>query len=233
MSLSVRKLFDALRAFEQTEIIERNGRKIIIKKYGGLQGALKWNLLYLPPISLYYPTTNDPLERMIREEKFFTNPPSSIVTPRVYSLDYKNIVMEREVIDGREVSANNNDLFLLGKNLRKIHKANYRMGDPRLQNFVVTPQNKIGVIDAEQSIVSENDLYKAWDILILILFVYIDLALKPLNVFEENIKAFFANYCEEKNIITWKSLEEIKLHIILLPPPFRRVVKKALSLLCS
>jgi tRNA A-37 threonylcarbamoyl transferase component Bud32 len=224
-----RRITDLARFLEQSEILDINGKKIVLKKYSGVPGILKWSALYLHPASLYYPLTSDPLERLLREEKFFTTPPKGIQTPRIIEVDYKRIVMKREMIYGKPLEPLPEQARLLGKAIGIIHVEGYRLGDTRSQNFLLTGDSQVAVIDAEQSIVSNEESYRAWDVLVFTYFLHLDTIFSGFQLFEMILKHFFDSYCSIGLGLSYKSLEKIKPIFILFPLPHRRIIRRALS----
>ncbi len=212
---------------EQSKIIEEKGRKIVVKDYKKPGAVFKWNLLYLPPISVYYPLTNDPLERMLREEKFFRNPPKGVIVPRIITMDYRNMIMKREVLEGREPDLSLPDnLYKIGKTLGLTHKGEYCMGDTRPQNFLIM-NNSVGIIDAEQSLSNCNDIeYRMWDLLVFIFFLYLDDPLQELQLFGDKIGSFIKGYVNEGLFLNWKAMKQLHPLLLVFPLPYLQVIKK-------
>ncbi len=206
----------------------KDGRKIIVKRYSGFPGSLKWGILYVHPAGIYYPITGDPLERLLREEDFFTNPPVGVRVPKIIHVDYKRKVMQRELLEGRHIDIIPKDLKLLGEILAKIHESGYRMGDTRLENFILADDGKLSVIDAEQAIRSEEELHRAWDILVASLFIYLEKTFFPPTKYREAIKTLFEGYAEILRLPDWTLLKNIIPLVVLLPPPYRKIVRDSL-----
>ena len=157
------KLEDFFRGFyTQTRVIKVDGRNIVVKCYSS-STSFKWYLI--SPAFRRYPYTSNPVERMNREINFLTyNWGDTIKVPKLIDFDFDTLCIYREFVDGEEI---NTTLHFseLGKALRYIHDKGFALGDTKIENFLFN--SNISVIDAEQSIETENISYFAWDLLVL------------------------------------------------------------------
>ncbi len=208
------------RLVEQTKIINVNGRILVRKHYRNPAGLAKWLLTLFPPISVYYPFELDPLNRLVREEKFFRDPPPGIKTPKVYRVDYKNYIMEKEYIEGTVLSKKLREgIKKLGEVLGKMHKHDYCMGDTRLENYIYTPQGELAVIDAEQSLTDcSNQDYKSWDIILSLFFLYIENPLRKNEEYITLVEKMMESY-KKHYMVDWSSIKKIAPIAFLFPFP--------------
>ncbi len=218
------------KAISQTNVIEKNGKRVVVKRYNRPIGLLKWIAVALPPLVSYYPIETNPLIRMIREESFFTKPPENVYTPKIISVDYERLVIEREYIPGKPLNPSSiNDARLLGETLASIHNQNYCLGDCRVDNFIKST-GKVYVVDAEQSITRclKND-YKVWDFLLSIVFLYLQTPPLKKLMCRESISAFIEGYESSRSTPRWSDLKRIKSLLIFLPAPYISFLRKRLS----
>ncbi len=211
---------------EQIEIVEREGKSIVVKRYGSVPGILKWLIVTVPPIAMYYPLETSPTTRMIREETFLRKPPKNITVPKILSIDYLNLVMEREYVEGRHpVLQSTDDLSRIGEALGLIHAQDYCLGDTRIENFLLTPQGTVCIVDAEQSLTDCNkQTYKMWDLLLLLVFLLLEDPVQGRISYRERVKTILEAYTKQWNV-SWDVMKSIKPLLILLPLPYLTILK--------
>lgn len=111
-----------------------------------------------------------PKERMEADYRYLRILRKVAVTPRIHHVcgDLYNAKMVRSYLPGRVLldSRRPMDWRLAGEGLAGIHEYGYTLGDSNPGNLIITPQNTVGVIDAEQA--REANLKgMAWDIIVL------------------------------------------------------------------
>ncbi|MGC8675398.1 MAG: hypothetical protein ACP5SL_03275, partial [Fervidicoccus sp.] len=84
--------------FEQSEVREENGKKIVVKNYIKPNGLIKWFLLNIPIVWFFYQFTVDPLERMKREVNFFESYSGEVLVPKIIEKNFEKYYIKREYI---------------------------------------------------------------------------------------------------------------------------------------
>ncbi len=211
---------------EQVEIVERGGKSIVIKRYGSIPGILKWLVVTVPPISMYYPLETSPTTRMMREETFLLKPPRNITVPKILRIDYLNLIMEREHVEGRHPNLQcTDDLFRIGEALGLIHAQDYCLGDTRIENFLLTPQGNVCIVDAEQSLTDCNkQVHKMWDLLLLLVFLLLEDPVQGRVSYRERVRTILESYTKHWSL-SWDVMKNIKPLLILLPFPYLTILK--------
>jgi len=186
----------------QIRIVEREGRKIVVKDYSKPMGLIKWMITLLPPISTYYPFETDPLERMVRETRFFENPPKHVGVPRVLKVEPRELIMEREFVEGQTYyDSPKENSYLIGKTLGEVHRQGYCLGDTKPDNFVLVPNDKVYIVDAEQSLLEcEFEEYKTWDVMVLLVFLYLVEPIQTTSTYRELVRRALRGYTERYEI---------------------------------
>ncbi|MEM4717302.1 MAG: hypothetical protein QXE81_00895 [Desulfurococcaceae archaeon] len=155
---------------KQTRVIIVGKDIFIVKNYASEIGLMKWYIIALSNLTIkVYPFTQDPLERMDREAKFYKAHVKCIMKPEFYIVDYTNLKLIRNFIKGRTYSytAPLGVHYEIGKCLGKCHEEGWVFGDTKVTNFVFSDTG-VYIIDAEQAIEKYDSRYAAWDILVLI-----------------------------------------------------------------
>lgn len=178
--------------FEQTTIIVRDGKKIVVKKFSDIS-SIKW--LISIPFRPFYPFALSATERLKREYTFFQYEHSYILTPKVYKVDWKNKVLEREFIDGDSLAEFEveESSKILAKVLATLHREGWCLGDTKLTNIIAT-NGKVYVIDGEQAIKSSNELYIIWDIASSLILLGIYNPKEAMVVSSELLHKFYKEY---------------------------------------
>lgn len=160
------------RFFGQVEIVEVGGRVYVKKKYTKELGVIKWFIIKSLSIPVnMYPFVFSPRERMKRELSFFDYMYGKIKVPRVVEVNWDELYIVREYVNGRMLSLKFNEHIwgLTGSLLYKIHSEDYALGDSKISNFLVSEdENTVYVIDAEQAIKTSLSIHKKWDIVVLL-----------------------------------------------------------------
>lgn len=147
---------------EQTEIVDRGGLKLVVKRFSDLSG-LKW-LLSLP-FKPFYPFTLSACDRLRREYEFFRAEHEGFKTPKVYLVDWKSKILEREYVEGVKLC----DLEvleaagILASTLARLHGEGWCLGDSKPSNFILKG-GEVYVIDGEQAVRSPGENYRIWDL---------------------------------------------------------------------
>ncbi|AAY80798.1 hypothetical protein [Sulfolobus acidocaldarius] len=197
--------------YVQTKVVDSGDRKIVLKCYNS-STSFKW--YFISPAFRSYPYTSSPLERMSREINFFTYKWTNIIVPKIIDFDLDSMCLYREYLEGREVSKSE-DYFELGHSLKYIHSKGFALGDTKVENFLIPPDNKIiTVIDAEQSIETDSVSHFAWDLLVTIFSISYKFIKNP-QLFYEVINSFLDGYDpikeEAKEIFDIKYISLISL----------------------
>ncbi len=155
----------------QAEIIVRNGKRYVVKSFQVARGVLKWVSLGLV-YKASYPFALTPDARMKRELDFMGDEHDRVRTPRIVDVDYSRKIVVREYIEGSPLRpwAYEADAARLGEILAWIHAEGWVMGDTKPTNFLEAPGGQIYVVDAEQSLRTEDPRLRGWDLLVAITF---------------------------------------------------------------
>ncbi|MEM3229412.1 MAG: hypothetical protein QXD85_04365, partial [Fervidicoccaceae archaeon] len=231
VKMNFRRPIDISSLLDQTSFKIVDGKKLAVKNYTKPSGIIKWLLLNFPPIPFYYPLTLDPAERMRREIDFFSHEAEGFLIPKIYNIDWKKIVLEREYIEGRHPSfEDEKDLKSVGMALSFIHRAERCLGDTKPQNFLIA-ENGVYVIDAEQSLLScQKRRFIGWDVALSILFIFWNNPLISPNEFSSKVRSFLNGYKEAGSKISWEIVREAHPLILLTPPQLLLIVRESLSL---
>jgi tRNA A-37 threonylcarbamoyl transferase component Bud32 len=179
------------RLISQTEIIEREGRKLIVKKFTKEIGLIKW----IPPAIIFratYPFSLLAKERFRREVRFLTNPWTRFKTPRIVEVHEEELTIVREYVDGEILNYRRN-LPLLATALAEIHMKGWALGDVKPTNFIVSSREELYVIDAEQAVDSGNTSHMSWDLMLTAFFAAYAY-LFDLEGYKKALKVFFNTY---------------------------------------
>jgi tRNA A-37 threonylcarbamoyl transferase component Bud32 len=207
--------------YSQSRIIKKDDEVYVQKCYMTIFG-IKW--YFISSFFWNYPFVGDPKERFTREVDFFLErwSTNNIIVPKLIDIDFKELCITREFIEGEEVNEDN--IEVVGKGLRDIHESGYVLGDTKLSNFVVV-RNRLGIIDAEQSLKSNNPYYKAWDLLVL--FLFLSYKIVNLNNFSDAVRKFLNEYNPDKSIV--REIFNIKnINLMSFYPPTHLYVLKNL-----
>ncbi|HEW63559.1 hypothetical protein IOK49_05965 [Fervidicoccus fontis] len=216
--------------FEQSEVREENGKKIVVKNYIKPNGLIKWFLLNIPIVWFFYQFTVDPLERMKREVNFFESYSGEVLVPKIIEKNFEKYYIKREYIDGRVPNLKSQeDLYRVGVALGNIHNKDFCLGDTRPQNFLILNEH-MAIIDAEQSTHEcKKKETKAWDLALLFLFEFWDDPLIEPERYFELIDAIYRGYLSSNEDVGWEEIKNIFPVIVLIPPSLLTSIKKALS----
>ncbi len=206
----------------QSKVVKVEDGKYVRKCYGS-SVSLKW--YFIVSIFKSYPFVGDPRERMGREIEFFTYNWSEVKVPKIVDFDYDEACLLREFVDGRTPTSAE-DVKKIGRALRHIHDSGFVMGDTKVENFLVN--DYVYVIDAEQSIRSDSEEYKGWDLAVFLLFLSYKF-LYDLKGFENSVKSFLLAYePDKKELLSINGLKNVAL-LSLFPPMQLTVVKKVIG----
>ncbi len=157
-------------AIGQSKVIEKAGKKYVLKKYLSEPGLVKWFIVKSISLPLQiYPYVVNPRERMKREIDFFKKKPGNVNTPKIIEVNWDELYILREYIEGEPLLPNisNEKIVLLAETLHNIHRDHYCLGDSKYTNFLFVKNNSVYVIDAEQSTRCTKKYLKTWDIIVL------------------------------------------------------------------
>jgi tRNA A-37 threonylcarbamoyl transferase component Bud32 len=221
-----RRPIDISTLLDQTDVKLVDGNKVAVKHYTKPSGLIKWLILNFPPIPFYYPLTLDPEERMKREIAFFNSEIVGVFRPKIYKINWEKIFMEREYIEGREISLESiEDIEALGRTISKIHSASFCLGDTKPENFIVSNE-KVYVIDAEQSLERcPKKKYIGWDIMLTALFIFWSNPLATPQEYSSKFSTFLQGYRDEGGDLSWEILKEAHPLILLIPPRLVMIIK--------
>ncbi|WP_338600244.1 serine/threonine protein kinase [Sulfolobus tengchongensis] len=210
-------------SYSQSRIIKKDDGLYVQKCYMTIFG-IKW--YFISTFFWNYPYVADPKERFTRELDFFLDKWKDIVVvPKLIDIDAKELCITREYIDGDEIGEEN--IEIVAKGLREIHDTGYVLGDTKISNFVIVNKSKFAVIDAEQSFRSNNSYYKAWDLVVL--FLFLSYKITNPNHFQEVSKRFLNEYNPDKNIVKeFFNIKNISL-MGLYPPTHIYILKNLMS----
>ncbi len=216
---------------KQVEVVEVGGRKLVLKKYSSEPGLVKWFVVKSLSLPLQiYPYTMNSRERMSREIEFFSTKPGGVCTPEIVDVDWDQLTMLREYVDGEHLipSISVDKVSCIAETLYKIHSSNYCLGDSKYSNFLLVNSGRVYIIDAEQSVKCSLDYMKAWDtVVFLTTIVY---ALGPVKAILETeeitsfMKSFIEKYIDYGGVDYVREIgDNMKLKTlvqVLLPPPY-------------
>lgn len=148
--------------FEQSTVVLKDGKKVVIKRFSDIS-SVKWFISI--PFRPFYPFALSASERLKREYTFFNSSHELVRTPKVYSVNWKDKVLEREFVEGEPLAKFDVETScrVLAKTLATLHREGWCLGDTKLTNIIIS-NGEIYVIDGEQAIRSNNELYIVWDI---------------------------------------------------------------------
>lgn len=212
------------RLISQSEIVVIDGKKYVKKRYFKEVGIIKW----IPPTILFrvnYPFTLSPRERFKRELDFMTYGWRGFVrTPKLVSTDDEKLEILREYIEGNVINYLR-DSKSLGRALALIHMRGWALGDVKPTNFLVDESSAhVYVIDAEQSVRTDDLTHKAWDVALSAFFASYA-CLSNLAVYENFLQEFLREYIREweGGIAVLKELSSMRFGGIFLIIPLPHV----------
>ncbi len=212
------------RLISQSEIVIIDGRKYVRKKYLKEVGIIKW----IPPTILFrvsYPFTLSPRERFKRELNFMTYDWQSFVrTPKLVHTDEEKLEILREYVEGNVINYLR-DSEALGRALALIHGEGWALGDVKPTNFLVDEDSMhVYVIDAEQSVRTNDLTYKAWDIALSAFFASYAY-LSDLTAYESFLQEFLKEYIHrwKGGVAVLRELSSMKFGGIFLIMPLPHV----------
>lgn len=229
--------------FSQTEIIEINGKKYVKKRYTKELGIVKWFIIKSLSIPVnMYPFVFNPRERLCREVSFFDYMKDRVFVPRVVETNYEKLYIVREYIEGKilDVTSNENLWKNVGRTLGKIHVEGYSLGDSKITNFLLSENNRIYIIDAEQAIPSDQENHRLWDIVVFLstmtyksIMTMITSTTTMANELDTKIKDLLVFYGETAGMdILDKLRKDVKTKILihmLIPFPYNIRIMKMLD----
>jgi|ECHnycMinimDraft_1075156.scaffolds.fasta_scaffold01804_2 tRNA A-37 threonylcarbamoyl transferase component Bud32 len=180
-------------SYSQSRISNIGGVKVVVKNYGSPY-SIKW--YFITAAFFNYPYVADPRKRLSREMDFMLGDWKDFLTPRIIDFDLEEPSLTREFLEGDEPDSD--QMKLVGKGLREVHDKGIVMGDTKVSNFLVS-EGKLYVIDAEQSTSSDSEELKAWDLLVLFVFLAYKY-LNDLDQFEKGLEAFLDSYDPDQRI---------------------------------
>ncbi len=212
------------RLISQSEIVVIDGRKYVRKRYLKEVGIIKW----IPPTILFrvsYPFTLSPRERFKRELNFMTYGWQGFVrTPKPVHIDEENLEILREYVEGSVINYLR-DSEPLGRALALIHGEGWALGDVKPTNFLVNKDSThVYVIDAEQSVRTNDLTHKAWDITLTAFFASYAY-LSDLTAYEAFLQEFLREYVRgwEGGIAVLRELSSMRFGGIFLIMPLPHV----------
>jgi len=212
------------RLISQSEIVIIDGKKYVRKRYLKEVGIIKW----IPPTILFrvsYPFTLSPKERFKRELSFLTYGWQGFVrTPKPISIDEDKLEILREYVEGDVVNYLR-DSEPLGRALAMIHGEGWALGDVKPTNFLVDKDSMhVYVIDAEQSVRTNDLTHKAWDIALSVFFASYAY-LSNLTAYESFLQDFLREYTHgwEGGVAVLKELSSMRFGGIFLIMPLPHV----------
>ncbi len=146
----------------QSKLITGPEGRLVLKKFTGME-SVKW----LPAILLLkgiYPYAFTSLERVLRELFFFEYQGA----PRVRYWNSKYII--REYIEGRPISVK--DFEKVTQYIKELHEKCWRIGDTKWDNFLITKDGRVVLVDAEQAVINCSTRSVLADALVGTIFLY-------------------------------------------------------------
>ncbi|MEM1619337.1 MAG: hypothetical protein QXU52_01095 [Fervidicoccaceae archaeon] len=212
----------------QSVVVEREGKKIVVKDYNR-PASLKWLIALLPPAARSYPFELDPSVRMERELSFFEDPPSGVGVPRILLVDRERNIVEREYVEGEPLSTDPRGRSRdLGAVLALVHSGGRCMGDTKLNNFIASGQT-IYVVDCEQCLREcDNPGYRAWDLALSSVLLYYTKPTASLEDYEERLDSFLASYLERLSAERPSASRVLSTGLLSLLPPSHGLLAKRL-----
>ncbi len=188
----------------QTEVIERNGRKLVVKKFTKEIGLIKW----IPPAVIFratYPFTLLAKERFRREVRFLTSPWVRFKTPKLIEAREEEPTIVREYVEG-EILNYKKDSPLLAAALAEIHMKGWALGDVKPTNFIVSRGGELYVIDAEQAVDTGNTSHMSWDLMLTAFFAAYTYFF-DLEGYRKVLRGFFKAYLSQGG--QYSAVEEV------------------------
>ncbi|MEM2009316.1 MAG: serine/threonine protein kinase [Thermosphaera sp.] len=217
----------------QIEIHEVQGKKLVVKKYKKETGILKWLLINASNLSInIYPFAFQPFKRLEREVCFYKDGSKSFKKPVLYLVDFLNLSMVREYVDGLPFpKINNEDEFLkLGAHLNQLHGEGWALGDSKISNFILS-RDSIYLIDSEQAIRTDNIQHYVWDLIVLgstIVFFGLEQIMNGGKDLKKIFKALAEGYASGGAIRLSEIIDALEkpslktITLILIPYPFNK-----------
>ncbi len=178
----------------QITVRSEGGRRIVVKDFQGNPGILKWVALGI----IYqgaYPFAVTPEARLKREVEFLKDRHEYLRTPSVISVDWEHKQLVREYVEGSPLEpwSRPEDSGILGQAIAMAHREGWVLGDTKPTNFVLSEDGSIYVVDAEQSIRSEDQRLRGWDLLVAFFFLS---AMRPMDtkVFRDRAEGLLSTY---------------------------------------
>ncbi|AOL16029.1 serine/threonine protein kinase [Sulfolobus sp. A20] len=207
--------------YGQSRIVKVDDEQYVEKCYTSVFG-IKW--YFISSFFWNYPYVADPKERFYREMDFFLEKwEKNVYVPKIVDIDTKTLCIIREFVSGEEVNERN--IEIVAKGIREIHEEGFVLGDTKISNFLLTNDKKLAIIDAEQSMKSNNISYKAWDLLVF--FLFLSYKLVNLDSFAEASKIFLDEYNPDSSLV--KEFFNIKnINLMSVYPPLHLFTLKNL-----
>jgi|ECHhosMinimDraft_1075155.scaffolds.fasta_scaffold00203_4 tRNA A-37 threonylcarbamoyl transferase component Bud32 len=217
------------RIFSESRIIETQRGRAVKKKYADIS-SVKWFTIG----SLFidqYPFVLNGEERMKREINFFRADHFGVKTPVIFDYDEKGKWLLREFIDGKQVKPYEmKDLKLWGQSLRALHQEGWTLGDTKYNNFIISRNDVVYLIDAEQSMKESNLRLVTWDIAVCLFFIAL-FSFTSQSDFRKNSSIFLESYLRGSKLKREEAEEVMKKKItLILPLTHRRALRSLLGL---
>lgn len=230
----MKNLFESLKGVHfQVKIIDLGGLRLVVKEYGREPGVLKWAFIKASTLPFQmYPFETSPFNRLTREVKAFKSL-RGFMTPRVILVDYRDILLVREFVNGSNDSQIlDQHVEELGLALSIVHNQGFSLGDSKVDNIVFNPETeKWFIIDGEQVVESATPQTMIWDLLLFLssyLLLTIERSPRRLLDFRRRMLLFLNSYLENigarKDLSNAARTSQVKLiSSLMLPYPYSRV----------
>ncbi len=187
-------------SIKQSRVVVEGGKKVVLKHYTVEPGIVKWFIIKSLSISVQvYPYVFSPRERMSREISFFEEKPGGVHTPRVLEVNWDELWVKREFIEGDTFTPDKPALAYLelARTIALVHRGGYALGDSKHTNFIYSRDKIIYIVDAEQAMETEAIHHKAWDLVVLtVTLLYAYGPLKDLDPIYNRLRILYASYAD-------------------------------------
>ncbi len=194
-------------------ICNNNGRRVIVKIYEKMQ--VKWIPAFLasPPPVRYLVSARS---RLSNEYYWLLHLRRITKTPRIFYLSAGlfSRIMIREYIEGTPVLSSKSSEYWMaaGRELAKIHRHGYVLGDPNPGNFIYS-EDYVSIVDAEQAR-PYSLIAGSWDLVVFVVYALLFNADKSLisdaiSAYADSVPSLYK--AEKEYLLSGKGWGGVKL----------------------